>query len=82
MVKRLIVSREAYLHIDRIIEFNDRRNQSDTYSRKFVKALFRQLELLKNFLVWDNFYIYYSIIDEENTIEVNSIYHQKEDIRR
>jgi len=33
-------------------------------------------------LVWDNFYIYYSIIDEENTIEVNSIYHQKEDIRR
>jgi len=53
MVKRLIVSREAYLHIDRIIEFNDRRNQSDTYSRKFVKALFRQLELLKNFHTWE-----------------------------
>lgn len=39
MVKRLIVTRNAYLHIDRIIEFNNLRNQSTTYSKKFVRAL-------------------------------------------
>lgn len=94
MVKRLIVSRDAYLHIDRIVEFNNLRNQSDTYSRKFLKALFKELELLKKFpfmgietnrkntflLVWDDYYIYYTVI--ENTIEIKSIYHQKENVSR
>lgn len=94
MVKRLIVSRTAYLHIDRIIEFNDFRNQSSNYSRKFVRSLFKQLERLKIFpymgietgrenthlLVWDNFYIYYIVT--ENTVEIKAIYHQKENISR
>jgi len=94
VVKRLIVSRDAYLHIDRIVEFNNLRNQSDTYSRKFLKALFKELELLKKFpfmgietnrkntflLVWDDYYIYYTVI--ENTIEIKSIYHQKENVSR
>jgi plasmid stabilization system protein ParE len=93
MVKRLVVSRNAYLHIDRIVEFNNQRNQSDRYSRKFLKALFKQLDLLKKFpvmgietskenvflLVWDDYYIYYSIL--ETVIEIQSIYHQKENIR-
>nr|WP_294791685.1 type II toxin-antitoxin system RelE/ParE family toxin [uncultured Mucilaginibacter sp.] len=94
MVKRLIVSRTAYLHIDRIIDFNDSRNQSSKYSRKFVKSLFKQLERLKIFpymgietgrkdthlLIWDDFYIYYEVM--ENAVEIKSIYHQKEDITR
>ena len=93
MVKRLVVTRTAYLHIDRIIEFNNQRNQSTTYSRKFVKSLFKQLKLLKKLplmgiqthegniflLVWDDYYIYYTLT--ETTIEIQSIYHQKENIR-
>jgi plasmid stabilization system protein ParE len=94
MAKRLIISREAYLHIDRIVEFNNLRNQSDTYSRKFLKKLTKQWELLKKFpfmgietgidgillLVWDNYYIYYVVV--ENIIEIKTIYHQKENIVR
>jgi len=92
MVKRLVVSRNAYLHLDRIVEFNNLRNQSDHYSRKFLKALFKQLDLLKKFpvmgvntskenvflLIWNDYYIYYTIT--ETVIEVQSIYHQKENI--
>lgn len=94
MVKRLIITRSAYLHIDRIIEFNNLRNQSTTYSKKFVRALFKELESLKKFpfmgvktskdhvllLIWNDYYIYYMIT--ETTIEIQSIYHQKEDIVR
>jgi len=72
MVKRLIVTRNAYLHIDRIIEFNNLRNQSTTYSKKFVRALFKELNSLKKFpfrgvktskehvllLIWNDYYIY------------------------
>jgi plasmid stabilization system protein ParE len=93
MVKRLIISRNAYLHIDRIVEFNNVRNHSDNYSRKFVKALFKQLQLLKKFpvmgiktnqedvflLIWSDYYIYYSII--ETAVEIRTIYHQKENVR-
>jgi plasmid stabilization system protein ParE len=82
MVKGLVVSRNAYLHLDRIVEFNNLRNQSDRYSRKFLKALFKQLDLLKKFpvmgvntskenvflLIWDDYYIYYTIT--ETVIEV------------
>jgi len=94
MAKRLIVSRAAYLHIDRIIEFNDIRNQSSTYSLKFVKSLFKQLERLKLFpfmgietskddtylLIWNAYYIYYVIT--ETAVEIKAIYHQKENLTR
>jgi len=93
MVKRLIISSNAYLHIDRIVEFNNIRNHSDNYSRKFVKALYKQLKLLRKFpmmgiktdkdgvvlLVWDDYYIYYTIT--KTTIEIQTIYHQKENVR-
>jgi plasmid stabilization system protein ParE len=93
MAKRLAVTRIAYLHIDRIIEFNNLRNQSDSYSRKFVKALFKEFNLLKKFpfmgiktnkdtvflLIWDDYYIYYTVT--ETLIEIQSIHHQKENIR-
>jgi plasmid stabilization system protein ParE len=94
MAKRLIVSRSAYLHLDRIIEFNNLRNQSNTYSKKFLKLLFKELNLLEKFpwmgietsrentflLVWDNYYIYYNISDI--IIEITAIYHQKENVSR
>jgi plasmid stabilization system protein ParE len=94
MVKRLVVTRNAYLHIDRIIEFNNLRNKSTSYSKKFIRALFRELESLKKFpfmgiktskehlllLIWNDYYIYYTIT--ETTIEIQSIYHQKEDVNR
>ena len=94
MVKRLVISREAYLHIDRIIEFNDLRNQSSTYSRKFVKALFKEFEKIKKLpfmgintsreniflLVWNDYYIYYMLT--ETIVEIRAIHHQKENISR
>ncbi|RYY34697.1 MAG: type II toxin-antitoxin system RelE/ParE family toxin [Sphingobacteriaceae bacterium] len=90
MAKRLIVARSAYLHLDRIIEFNDKRNQSTTYSQRMVKSLFKQFHLLEKqpfkgkptgfdnsyLLIWDKFYIFYLVKDD--IIEVNAIYHQKE----
>jgi len=94
VVKRLIVSRKAYLDIDRIVEFNNLRNGSDAYSRKFLKALFIEFDLLKKFpflgietgrentflLIWDDFYIYYAIVEKH--IEIKAIYHQKENVLR
>jgi plasmid stabilization system protein ParE len=93
MAKRLTVSRTAYLHIDRIIEFNTVRNQSDSYSRKFVKALFKEFKLLKKFplmgiktskenvflLIWWDYYIYYTL--SEDVIEIQEIRHQKENVQ-
>ncbi len=94
MAKTVVVSRNAYLDINRIVEFNNLRNQSDRYSKKFVDLLFKELHKLKKFplmgmetsrknnllLVWDRYYIYYDIT--ETTIEIKSIYHQKENITR
>ena len=94
MVKRLTVSRVAYTNIDKIIEFNNLRNQSDSYSRKFVRALFKEFDLLKKFpymgintsrdntflLVWDDYYIYYTIL--ESVIEIQAVQHQKENVIR
>jgi hypothetical protein len=91
VVKRLIISRNAYLHIDRIVEFNNLRNQSTRYSQKFVKALLTELNRLKKFplmgmhtgrtntflLVWDDYYTFF-----DTTVEIQSIYHQKENISR
>ncbi|RVU01727.1 type II toxin-antitoxin system RelE/ParE family toxin [Mucilaginibacter limnophilus] len=91
MAKRLIVAKSAYLHLDRIIEFNNVRNHSNTYSNKIVRALFKQFHLLEKspyrgkfisensyVLIWDKFYIFYLVKDD--SIEVNAIYHQKENI--
>ena len=94
MVKRLTISRVAYTHVDKIIEFNNLRNQSDNYSRKFLKSLFKELNLLKKFpymgintnrdntflLVWNDYYIYYTI--SESTIDIQAIRHQKENVIR
>lgn len=94
MVKRLTISRIAYTHIDRIIEFNDLRNKSNNYSQKFLKALFKELDLLVKFpymgiftskentflLVWDDYYIYYTFLND--AIEITAIRHQKENVTR
>jgi plasmid stabilization system protein ParE len=94
MVKRLVVTRNAYLDIDRIIEFNNLRNYSDTYSRKFVKALFKQFKVIQKqpgmgvstrkenvlLLIWDSYYVYYSV--GETFIEILAIFHQREDVSR
>jgi len=94
MAKRIVFSRKAFLDIDRIIEFNNRRNQSDTYSRKFLIKLHKRLKLLQRhpltgvrtdeenvlLLVWDQYYVFYSC--DDLTIEIKSIYHQKEDVVR
>jgi plasmid stabilization system protein ParE len=92
MVKRVIYTDKAFDDIDRIIEFNNLRNKSTTYSRKFLIGLRKRLqELLTQpfsgratsdpdtlLLIWDNFYIFY--IPNEGSIEITSIYHQKENI--
>lgn len=93
MAKRIVYSRKAFSDIDRIVEFNDRRNQSNRYSKKFLKNLKIHLELLSrnSFIglvtdepevlisIWDSYYIFYVNKDEE--IEIRSIYHQKENVR-
>ena len=94
MAKRIVFSRKAFLDIDRIIEFNNRRNKSDTYSRKFLIKLHKRLKLLQKhpltgiatdeenvlLLVWDQYYVFYSF--DEKSVEVKSIYHQKENLIR
>ena len=94
MAKRLVFSKKAYADIDRIVEFNNQRNKSDTYSKKIVKNLNKQLKLLVKhpligvatdepgqlLFIWDSYYIFY--IDYAVHIEILSIYHQKEDISR
>lgn len=78
MAKRLIVARSAYLHLDRVIEFNDTRNKSSTYSKRIVKELFAKFRSLAKFpyrgkqvgiagervMIWDQFYIYYFVTNE------------------
>jgi|SwirhisoilCB2_FD_contig_51_7802302_length_579_multi_5_in_0_out_0_2 plasmid stabilization system protein ParE len=92
MAKRIVFSKKAFIDIDRIIEFNNLRNQSDTYSRKFLTKLQKRLNLLQKhpltgvstdeenvlLLVWDQYYVFYSCNDI--IIEIKSIYHQKEDV--
>ena len=94
MAKTIVFSRKAFIDIDRIIEFNNRRNQSDTYSRKFLIGLHKRLNLLQSYpltgiatdeedvllLIWDQYYVFYSCNDK--TIEIKSVYHQKEDVIR
>lgn len=94
MAKRIVFSKKAYADIDRIVEFNNLRNKSNRYSKKFIKNLQIHLKLLtRNSLIgiatddvevlvsiWDNYYIFY--INYETNIEIQSIYHQKENVNR
>ena len=94
MAKRIVFSKKAYADIDRIVEFNNLRNKSDRYSKKFIKNLQIHLKLIsRNSLIgiatddpqvlvsiWDNYYIFYIIY--ETNIEIQSIYHQTEDVNR
>ena len=92
MAKRIVFTKKAFADIDRITDFNNRRNQSDAYSKKIVLGLSKRLNSLQKqpltgirtdggltlLLVWDQFYIFYR--HNETTIEITSIYHQKENI--
>ncbi len=94
MAKRIIFSKKAELDLARIIEFNDLRNRSNTYSKKFFKELIKRLRLLLKqpfsgistdndsvlLLIWDNYYVFYKLDDEQ--LIVSTIYHQKENIDR
>lgn len=94
MAKRIVFSKKAFLDIDRIVEFNNKRNKSDTYSRKFVAGLHRRLKLLQKhplagvttdeenilLLIWDQYYVFYSC--DDLTVEIKAVYHQKEDVIR
>jgi plasmid stabilization system protein ParE len=94
MAQRVVYTDRAFADIDRIIEFNNFRNRSKSYSRKFLSNLrARLIKLAKQplsglqtekidtfILIWDNFYIFYK--PQESFIEIVAIYHQKENINR
>lgn len=46
MAQRIVFSKKAEIDLERIIEFNNRRNRSDTYSKKLFLRLNRRLTLL------------------------------------
>ena len=87
MAKRISYTDRAYNDIDRIIEFNNLRNQSNTYSRKFLSGLKKRLiQLAKHpsiglktdapntlLLIWDTYYVFYQL--DETVIEIVAIYH-------
>jgi len=94
MAKGVTYTNKAFADIDRIIEFNNLRNQSKAYSKKFLANLRKRLPLLNRYpltgvetddpdtllLIWDDYYIFYE--PNEGFIEVSAIYHQKENITR
>ncbi|MEX8547320.1 MAG: type II toxin-antitoxin system RelE/ParE family toxin [Mucilaginibacter sp.] len=94
MAGRVILSAKAYVDIDRIVEFNNNRNKSDTYSKKFIKSLYQQLQILEDHktvgiktveentyvLIWNQYYIFYHLTGHD--VEISSIYHQKENVSR
>lgn len=94
MAESVIYTDRAYADIDRIVEFNDLRNKSNTYSQKFLANLkIRLLKLSKQpysglvtddkdilLLVWDNYYVFYQ--PNDTFIEIIAIYHQKENVIR
>jgi len=47
MAKKIVFSKKAFIDIDRITDFNNHRNQSETYSRKFLLRLDKRLKLLQ-----------------------------------
>ncbi|QKJ32248.1 type II toxin-antitoxin system RelE/ParE family toxin [Mucilaginibacter mali] len=93
MAKRIVFSEKSFRDINRIVEFNNRRNLSDRYSKAFVKGLNKRLKLLLKqpqsgiatdaentlLLIGDQYYIFYMY--DELVIEIKSIYHQKENVR-
>jgi len=95
LARQVILSAKAYADIDRIVGFNNRRNRSEAYSKKFIKTLFAQFEFLKTYqsigiktsenktlvFIYDEYYIFYAL-NALGDIEVSSIYHQKENISR
>ena len=83
MARRLIISRKAYLDIERIIRFNNTRNQTDFYSSKITLSLVPLIGMKTDdpdsfVLIWDQFYIFYELAG--NTIMILAIYHQKENV--
>ena len=95
MAKRIAIvySDEAFSDIDRIIEFNDLRNKSTAYSKKFVSELRKRIIKLSKqplsgiktdmeelLLVWDKYYIFY--LFNGTSIYIKAIYHQKENVTR
>ena len=94
MAKIVIYTDRAFDDIDRIIEFNNRRNKSTTYSRKFLTSLKKRLQQLPKHpfigrktdepetlvLIWSKYYIFYEV--NEATIFILAIYHQKENFSR
>jgi toxin YoeB len=94
MAKRVVYTDQAYADIDRIIEFNNFRNKSKTYSKKFLSGLRKRVaELPKQpliglktdepdvlMLIWDSYYIFYTVYGA--VIEIEAIYHQKENVKR
>lgn len=91
---KVVYTDKAFSDIDRIIEFNNNRNKSKVYSNKFLSNLRARLAKLAEYpltgvkiedpetrlLIWDNYYIFYEIGD--GYIEIDSVYHQKENINR
>jgi plasmid stabilization system protein ParE len=94
MAKRIIYTNRAFDDIDRIIEFNNRRNKSTTYSRKFLTSLRKRVQQLPKqpfiglktdepdtlLLIWNKYYVFYEV--NESTIFILAIYHQKENVSR
>jgi plasmid stabilization system protein ParE len=93
MAKRIVFSKNAELDLERIIEFNNRRNRSNSYSKKLYTRIITRLHLLLEqpmsgmetddedfLLIWDDYYIFYTL--NTNAIEISAIYHQKENITR
>jgi hypothetical protein len=46
MVKKIVFSKRAQIDIARITDFNNLRNESDTYSKKLFLGLKKRLKLL------------------------------------
>ena len=94
MAKKIVFSKRAQIDIARITDFNNFRNQSNTYSQKLFLRLTKRLKLLlehplsgiethrvgRQLLIWDDYYIFYRV--DDTSIEISAIYHQKEDIER
>ncbi len=74
MAKRVILSKRAEIDLERIIEFNNLRNKSDSYSKKLYLELTKRLKLLIKqplsglktdndnlLLIWVNYYVFISL---------------------
>jgi len=94
MAKKIVFSKKAFNDIDRIVDFNNHRNQSDSYSKSFLIKFHKRLKILQLhplsgvitdeenvlLLVWDQYYVFYN--NNDSTVEIMAIYHQKEHVIR